>query len=119
MERVTVITQGDIYLVNLGRTEGHEQAGIRPAIVIQANPLNRSLSTVIAIPLTANLRGKGFMTTHFIPKESSGLKKDSVALLYQIKALDKTRFIKKIGHIDQDTYFEIRFKLIQNIWWAI
>lgn len=118
MERINDIRQGDIYLVNLGPIQGHEQSGVRPAVVVQFNSLNRIFNTTIIVPLTTNLKNNGLITTHFLEKENTGLKKDSVALLYQVKAIDKRRLIKKIGQISEKDYFEIRFKLIQNIWRA-
>lgn len=112
------IEQGDIYWVNLGPIRGYEQAGIRPALVIQCNPLNRQLRTTLMIPLTTNLSVRGLMTTHFLPKEITKLKKDSVALLHQIQVVDQRKLKKKINQIDKSDYFEIRFKLIQNVWAA-
>ena len=112
------IKQGDIFWVNLGPIRGYEQAGMRPAIVIQCNPLNRDLKTILLIPLTTNLAVRGLMTTHFLPKEKTKLKKDSIALLYQIQAVDRRKLQKKIGNIPKNDYFKIRFKLIQNIWSA-
>ena len=118
MERMREIKQGEIYWADLGPIQGHEQAGPRPVIVIQTNPLNRSLSTIMIIPTTTSLNAKGLMITHFLDKEKTGLKRDSVALLYQIRTLDRRRLKKKLGEIPKNDYFEIRFKLIQNIWCA-
>ncbi len=118
MERIKEINQGEIYWADLDPTWGHEQAGVRPVVVIQTNPLNRQLNTIMIIPTTTNLKAKGLMITQFLAKEKTGLKKDSVALLHQIRTLDKRRLKKKVGSIPKDDYFEIRFKLIQNIWCA-
>ena len=118
MEKLEEIKQGGIYWADLGPIQGHEQAGVRPVIVVQANWLNRALSTVIIIPTTSNLSAKGLMITHFLDKEKTGLKKDSIALLHQVRTIDKRKFRKKTGDLPKDDYFEIRFKLIQNIWSA-
>lgn len=112
------IKQGEIYWTHLGSVRGHEQAGLRPVIVIQCNPLNRMLNTVMIIPMTSNLRVNNPIITQFVPQNVSGLKRDSVALLHQIQAIDKRKLLKKAGAISKKDYFEIRFKLIQNIWCA-
>ncbi len=97
-----MITQRDIYSVNLNPVKGHEQAGIRPVVILQNNLFNKHLSTVVIIPLTTNMEAKGKTSTSYIEKEKSGLKEDSIALLFQIKTIDKKRHIKKLGKIDRD-----------------
>ena len=92
-----MISQGEIYSVNLSPTQGHEQSGLRPVLIIQNDHLNRYLSTAVIIPLSGNLDGKGRLSTYFLEHNSSGLKKDSILLLFQIKTIDKSRLIKKIG----------------------
>lgn len=93
--------QGSIYLANLNPIKGHEQAGTRPVLVIQNDTLNKALPTVIIIPITSNLKAKDSLITWFLPKNESNLKQDSVALLFQIRTLDKKRLIKKIGQLQK------------------
>lgn len=80
-----MIQQGDIYSVNLNPVKGHEQAGIRPVVILQNNLFNKHLSTVIIIPLTSNLKAKEKISTYFIEKKKSGLNQDSIALMFQVK----------------------------------
>jgi mRNA interferase MazF len=110
------IQQGDIFLVNLNPVQGHEQAGLRPALVVQQDTLNLHLNTVIIAPITSNLVLKGKLTTHFLPKKDSGLRQDSLILLYQIRTLDKGRLIKKVGHLEADEFFDLRTKLMRMFW---
>jgi mRNA-degrading endonuclease toxin of MazEF toxin-antitoxin module len=51
--------EGDIYLVEIPSSEGHEQAGLRPAIIIQAFD-SEKLPTILIVPLTSKLRGADF-----------------------------------------------------------
>ncbi len=83
------IKQGDIFLANLNPIKGHEQTGTRPIIILQNNILNKNLNTIIIIPITSNLAAKGKMTTYFLEKNVTNLNKDSVALLFQIRTIDK------------------------------
>jgi mRNA interferase MazF len=107
------INQGDIYLANLDPIKGHEQAGVRPVIVLQNSILNRNLNTVIVAPLSSNLSAKGLMTTYFLPKKESGLQKDSVALLYQVRIIDKSRLKKELGHISSKNFSQLRVKMMR------
>lgn len=46
------IKRGDIYLVDLSPTKGHEQSGKRPVVVIQNNIANMFSNTTIIAPCT-------------------------------------------------------------------
>jgi mRNA interferase MazF len=107
------INQGDIYWVNLNPIKGHEQAGVRPVLVMQNNILNRHLNTVVVAPLTSNLEAKGLMTTYFLPAKKTELKKDSIVLLNQMRAVDKRRLVKEAGHVRKSDFTQIRPKMLQ------
>lgn len=111
-----MVKQGDIYMVDLSPVKGHEQGGKRPVLIMQNNILNDALSTVFVIPLTSNLKRKGLLTTVSLPKKKTGLSKDSVGLLYQIKTIDKARLGKKIGSIPKDDFMILRQRFIRLIY---
>ena len=56
--------QGDIIYVNFNPTKGHEQKGMRPAIVISTNVFNKNTKMVIVCPITSNT--KDFPTHHLL-----------------------------------------------------
>jgi mRNA interferase MazF len=95
------ILQGDIFMADLSPTMESEQAGFRPVLVIQNNTLNKNLNTVIIVPITGNLRAKGRLTTFLLNKENSDLKKESIALLFQIRTIDKARLKQQVGHLQK------------------
>jgi mRNA interferase MazF len=99
------IRKGDVYFCNLDPTFGHEQRGTRPVVVLQNDIANDKLKTVMVAPLTSNLKAKGYLLTVLVDAKSSGLPKDSVILLFQIRTLDKRRLERKIAHLD-DTIME-------------
>ena len=105
------LNQGDIYLVNLNPTKGHEQSGYRPVLVIQNNFLNKNLNTVVVAPLTTNLQAKEKLTTYFLSKKETKLKKDSVVLLFQVRTIDKERLSKKVSSLKQNVFYEIKKQL--------
>jgi mRNA interferase MazF len=48
--------RGEVWLAALDPVRGSEQAGTRPVLVLQADPLNDFLRTVVVVPFTTNLR---------------------------------------------------------------
>lgn len=104
------IRQGDIYLADLNPAKGHAR-GFRPVLVIQNDILNANLNTIVIVPITSNLNAKGKLTTYFLPKIVSGLNQDSVALLFQIRTIDKERLRKMITRLDRDEFIRIREQL--------
>lgn len=89
------IKRGDIVYVNFDPIIGSEQGGPRPAVVIQNDIGNRHAPTVIIAPITSKTK-KSNLPTH-VKLTSKCLERNSVALLEQIKTIDKTRIEDYIG----------------------
>ncbi|TYQ25650.1 type II toxin-antitoxin system PemK/MazF family toxin [Pseudanabaena sp. UWO310] len=94
------VDRGEIWLATLDPTQGSEQAGTRPIIIFQENTISKFTSTIITIPLTTNLRRAALPTCLLISSDQGGLSQDSVALCHQLRVLDKTRLIKRLGQLD-------------------
>ena len=92
------IERGDIIIVDLEPVKGSEQGGIRPSVIIQNDIGNKYSPTTIIAPITGKKFSKEFPTNVKLLKDDSGLEKDSVILLNQIKTIDKSRIIKKHHH---------------------
>ncbi len=91
------LISGDIALIDLGDSPfGHEQAGLRPAIVLSiANGI------ALIVPLTSNtasLRFSGALP--IAPSKGNGLSTTSVALAFHIRAVDARRMIRRVGALD-------------------
>lgn len=97
------VKRGDVWLASLDPTRGSEQAGTRPVLVFQNDLITRYTTTVLAIPLTTNLRRASLPSCVLIEKGEAGLARDSVALCHQLRVLDKTRLQRKLGAISQQT----------------
>ena len=106
-----MIQQGEIYWGNLNPIKGHEQAGNRPVIILQNDILNEHLKTVIIAPITTNQEAKDRLITYFLSAETTGLREDSVALLYQARTLDKRRLKEKITKLSSSEIQKIKEKL--------
>ena len=90
--------KGEIWIVEFPIKQGREQSGKRPSIVIA----DTKTSIVLIIPLTSNLESLEKLP-HTLEIKKSGknnLEKDSVALTFQLQALDKRRFVSKIGDLE-------------------
>lgn len=91
----------DIIIVDLGVDNiGSEQAGIRPAVVIQNNIGNYYSPTTIVLPLTTRIK-KLNQPTHVLlkKKDINFLKQDSVVLGEHIRTVDKQRILSCMGTI--------------------
>jgi mRNA interferase MazF len=78
------MTRGEVWLADLDPVRGSEQAGKRPVLVLQADPLNTFLRTVVIIPFTTNLRWGRFPFCVLVNAGDGGLTCDSVALSHQL-----------------------------------
>jgi len=72
---------------------------MRPVIIFQNDFINRFTTTVIAIPLTTNLRRASLPSCLFIAQGEGGLTEDSVALCHQVRVLDKSRLQRRSGEL--------------------
>ena len=102
-----IIKRGEIFLANLEPIRGSEQGGIRPVLIIQNNISNENSPVTIMAAITSKIFSKEFPTNVFLSKSDSKLDKDSTVLLNQIRTIDKSRLIKKIGHLDQELMKEV------------
>lgn len=106
------MTIGEIHWVELPDSGGREQAGRRPAIVIQNDDYAGSLPTVLVIPLSTAMAALRFPGTAQIKAEKkSGLRTDSVALVFQLRAIDRGRIKEKIGVVSESELVDVRLEL--------
>ena len=91
---LTEIKRGQIYMADLNPVIGSEQGGIRPVVIIQNDRGNYFSPTVIVAAITGQVKKE--LPTHTKIK-TTGLPKESTALLEQIRTVDKTRLLEKIG----------------------
>ena len=98
-----IVKRGEIWMADLNPTRGSEQAGTRPVLIFQNNVLNKYTTTILAIPLTTNLRRASLPSCVQISKGEGGLASDSVALCHQLRVLDKTRLTRRLGTVSLKT----------------
>jgi mRNA interferase MazF len=83
------VTRGEIWWADLGPYRTQEQTGRRPVIVWQSDTLSRLLESVLVVPLTTNLDRAGLSGTALVAASQGGLSADSVALVFQMRAVPK------------------------------
>lgn len=89
------ILRGDIYWANLNPTVGHEQAGLRPVLILSRDVFNKHSGTVIAVAITSQPQKAGFPLT--LELSSTKLPKQSWVKISQIRTLSIKRLGKKIA----------------------
>jgi mRNA interferase MazF len=94
------ILRGDIYWADLNPTRGHEQAGVRPVVIISHDVFNNKSGTVIAMAITSQPQKAGFPLTFEL--KSGGLPKQSWVKISQVRTISTSRLDKKVGQVDSD-----------------
>ena len=97
-----IVNRGEIYYANLSPSQGSEQGGLRPTLIIQNNVGNRHAPTTIIAPLTSRLT-KRPLPTHVVLNADCGLSCESVVLCEQIRVIDKSRLSTRLGEVDSAT----------------
>jgi len=96
------IKRGEMYYADLSPTVGSEQSGIRPVLVIQNDTGNFFSPTVVVAAISGRTK-KSRMPTHCLIPAGTGLEISSVALLEQVRTIDKLRLHNYIGKLDEIT----------------
>jgi mRNA interferase MazF len=97
-----VVKRFDVFLINLDPTDvGSEIQKTRPCLIISPDEMNRHIKTVIVAPMTS--AGKDYPTR--VP--CTFKKKQGQVVLDQIRTIDKSRLIKKLGTIDSKAQLEV------------
>lgn len=102
LPKIFDVKWGDVIYVNFGDNVGSEQCGIRPALVVQNDKGNSHSSCTLVAPITSE--EKAPLPTHILvyPTRASGLKETSTVMCEQIRVIDKSRIISKVGHLDAE-----------------
>lgn len=97
-----MIRRGDIFFADLSPVVGSEQGGTRPVLVLQNDIGNQYSPTTIVAAITSQI-SKAKLPTHVeVTSKRSGLEKDSVILLEQIRTIDKSRLKEKITILNDE-----------------
>jgi len=114
-----MVNKWDICFCCLDPTVGSEQRGTRPIIVISSNAVNHVLPICTVIPLSSWKQGdKIYPTEVLLPANSTGLSKDSIAMIHQIRTIAHTRLKPSTGTL-KDEYFREQIRKALKIYFDV
>jgi mRNA interferase MazF len=93
--------RGDVFLVNFDPTVGAEIRKTRPALILQNDSGNRYSPVTIVAAITSFDGGKTYPTEVPIDAGGGGLEQQSVVLLNQLRTVDRSRLIRKLGRLNR------------------
>lgn len=96
-----VVKRFDVYLIDLDPTKGSEIRKTRPCLIISPDEMNRHIKTIIVAPMTS--AKKSYPTR----VNCTFRKKQGQVVLDQIRTLDKSRLLKKLGTIGSNAQLEV------------
>lgn len=106
------MNQFEIWLADLNPQIGTEAGKVRPVVIFQTNFLNEiHHPSTIVLPITTKLNPNSDILRIRILKGNCGLLENSEIMIDQIRAIDNSRFVKKIGFVS----VEIKNKIKENI----
>ena len=104
-----VVSQYDVFLVNLDPTIGREIKKTRPCLIISPDEMNRHIGTVIIAPMTTKSR------VYPTRIEVTFKRKAGWIVLDQIRTVDKRRLLQKLGTIANPTILEVKTTLSEML----
>jgi mRNA interferase MazF len=96
-----VVKRFDVFLINLDPTIGSEIRKTRPCLIISPDEMNRNIRTVIIAPMTT--KGRDYPTR--VACKFQG--KQGQIVLDQIRTIDKSRLVRKLGQLKTETRAEV------------
>ncbi len=94
------ILRGEIRWADLNPVRGHEQAGLRPVLILSHNVFNERSGTVIAVALTSHEPGAGFPLA--LESKAGGLPKRSWIKISQIRTLAAERIGRRLARASEE-----------------
>jgi mRNA interferase MazF len=110
--------RGDIWWADFGIPFKSETGFRRPVLIIQDDNFNQSnIHTIVVVPFSTNLNLEVAPGNVFVHKKESGLSKDSVIVVSQITAVDKSRLIEKVKKLPVSVFEEVEegIRIVLNL----
>ena len=103
-------SRGEIWMVNLDPTQGREQAGSRPALIVSVNQFNHgSAELVIVCPVTS--KDKRIPTHIKVSPPEANLNMISFIKCEDVRSISKQRLINFLGETSKETMNEVEDRL--------
>jgi len=99
---------GEIWLANLNPGKGSEPGKVRPVIILQTDDLNQDHPSVIICPITSQVIPNVTILRVRLQPGVTGLEVPSDILVDQIRAIDRTRLIQKLGYVNESILNDVK-----------
>ncbi|TXK20960.1 type II toxin-antitoxin system PemK/MazF family toxin [Pontibacter qinzhouensis] len=103
--------QYELWIADLNPRIGTETGKVRPVVIIQTDLLNKSHPSTVVCPVTTNVQPESHILRIHLKRGTANLKEDCDVMIDQIRAIDNSRLVHKIGQLDDST----RRKIKENI----
>lgn len=100
MARV-VYARFDVWLISLDPAKGSEMRKTRPCLIISPKEINDYMKTVLIAPLTSTIKNFPFRVKCYFQDHQGEIALD------HIRSVDKTRLVKRLGTINEQTALEL------------
>ena len=105
------INQFEIWIADFNLRKGTEPGKVRPVVIVQTGLLNKHHPSTVVCPITTKIERASEILRVHLPKGSCGLKETSDIMVDQVRAIDNTRLVKKVGNLP----IEISERLKNNL----
>lgn len=108
------ITRGCIYLYDFGQTEGSNQEGFRPVLVIENNGVIKNATEILVVPITSVIKNP-YWYPHIYLGRKFGLDAPSMALFEQITRVNKEKLKCYIGTVNDHSLLKLIDRTIMKV----
>ena len=103
-----MVNKWDIFFCDLNPVIGSEQKGKRPVLIISSDAINHHLKVSTVLPLWSFKEGtRVYASEVLLGARETGLSKDSIAMVHQVRTLSHERFLNKAGNIEDEPHRNI------------
>lgn len=99
--------RGEVYFVSFDPTVGAEIQKTRPALILQNDVANRHSPITIVAAITSSIDEDVYPTEVRVRAREGGLARDSMVLLNQIRSIDKSRLVRRMGRLRAGTMAQV------------
>ncbi|GEO07411.1 mRNA interferase [Adhaeribacter aerolatus] len=92
--------QFELWIADLNPRIGTETGKIRPVVIIQTDLLNKSHPSTIVCPITTNIQIESDILRVHLTKGTANVKEDCDIMIDQVRAIDNSRLMHRIGQLD-------------------
>jgi len=104
--------QYEIWIADLNPRIGTEAGKVRPVAVVQTDLLNKHHPSTVVCPITTNVQvGSEILRVHLV-KDSCGLDEDCDIMIDQVRAIDNSRLVRKVGKLSGEVIKKIKENLM-------